>query len=222
MIKFDKTVQLTVAADYRLAMLEAIVERYKLREIYDYIRQPHFDTNQPYHNTGHCIRVALRGYELMAAAGWRLHHDYARMLVAAFFHDFGHTGKRPDSRNIEIAIAGLYGADCVKEYFKPDGVAYIADCIRCTEYNNGFPIAPKDIVQMALRDADLMESLEPNGIEYTLFNLCAELGIDDVKAAIPQQIAFMENAELFTDAGRYIWAATLDSRIAAVETLVRE
>ncbi|AFH14819.1 phosphohydrolase [Pseudomonas phage Lu11] len=221
-MNIDPNVQLNLATDYRTAMLGAIIDRYRLNEIYDYVRQPHFDTNQPYHNTDHCLRVALRGYELLSATGWRLRTDYAHLLVAAMFHDFGHTGMPPDSHNIEIAIAGLRAADCVKAYFKPDAIAYIESCIRCTEFHEGrFPVPPVDIVQMALRDADIMESLEPRGTEYVMNNLCAELGLDP-RSLLKSQIAFMESSELFTDAGRFIWNATLDARIAVMETLARE
>jgi HD superfamily phosphodiesterase len=88
--------QLDVASLYRLALLEAVIHEYGLTTIYRYVQKAQFDTGNAYHHPDHCIRVAWRFVELMTASGWRLKHDYARGIVAALFHDFGHTGKGPD------------------------------------------------------------------------------------------------------------------------------
>jgi hypothetical protein len=211
--------QLDIAAMYRLSMFEALVEEYGLSTIYRYVQEPQFETGNAYHNPDHCIRVAWRFVELMTASGWRLKADYARGIVAALFHDFGHTGKGPDINNIEIAVKGLRGAECVHDYFGPAGIGIIERAIRCTEFRDmAFPIEPASILECCLRDADLMESLEPHCIQYVMFDLCEEMGVIPVDA-IPNQIAFLKGAVMHTQAGEYVWQRTLDARITCIEAL---
>lgn len=211
--------QLDVAATYRLAMIEAIAEEYGLTTIFRYIQKAQFETGNAYHNADHCIRVSLRTVELLTANGWRLKQDYARGIVAGFFHDFGHTGKGPDINNIEIAVKGLYAAECVHDYFGPEGIKIIEHAIRCTEFRDmSFPIEPSNILECCLRDADLMESMEPHSIQYVMYDLCEEMKVD-VMEAIPKQIAFLKGAVMHTQPGELIWGRTLDARVACIEAM---
>lgn len=210
--------QLDVAASYRLAMLEATCEEYGLTTLLRYVQKAQFDTHNAYHNVDHCIRVALRFVELMSASGWRLKHDITCGMIAALFHDFGHTGKGPDINNIEIAVKGMYDAQPVRDYFgRSLHIASVEKAIRCTEFRDmDFPIEPTSILECCLRDADLMESMEPHCIQYVMHDLCEEMGVDVIKA-IPLQIDFLKNAVMHTQAGEYIWQRTLDARIACIE-----
>lgn len=211
--------QLDVAATYRLAMIEAITEEYGLATIFRYVQKAQFDTGNAYHNVDHCIRVALRFVELMTASGWRLKQDYARGICAALFHDFGHTGKGPDINNIEIAVSGLRAAECVHDYFGLSGIGLIERAIRCTEFRDmAFPIEPNSILECCLRDADLMESMEPHCIQYVMFDLCEEMGVIPIDA-IPMQIDFLKSSVMHSQAGEHIWQRTLDARIACIEAL---
>jgi hypothetical protein len=212
--------QLDVAASYRLAMLEATAEEYGLTTILRYIQKAQFETHNAYHNADHCIRVALRFAELMSASGWRLKHDVTTGMIAAFFHDFGHTGKGPDINNIEIAVKGMYGAQPVQDYFgRSQHIATVEKAIRCTEFRDGgFPIEPTSILECCLRDADLMESMEPHCIQYVMHDLCEEMGVT-IMDAIPRQIAFLQNAVMYTQAGEYIWKRTLEARVACIEAI---
>jgi hypothetical protein len=145
--------------------------------------------------------------------------DYARGIVAALFHDFGHTGNSPDINNIGIAVSGLRAAECVHDYFGPAGIDLIERAIRCTEFRDmGFPVEPQSILECCLRDADLMESMEPHSIQYVMYDLCEEMGADVIEA-IPKQIAFLKGAVMHTQAGEYVWRRTLDARIACIEAL---
>jgi hypothetical protein len=221
------SMQLDLAQAYRKAMLESLVHKFQMDEIYEYIQMPQFDTNNAYHHAQHCMRVALRGVELLTAGGCveqsnLMVYDCQILMCAAFFHDFGHTGKGPDINNIEIAVSGLRNAGGVFDYFGRgnEEVRIIEGAIRCTEYvpGEGFPKKPHTRVQRALRDADLMESLEPHCIQYVMHDLCKELGVDMI-AAIPKQIEFLKSAEMFTRPGKYIWDTTLEARIACIEAL---
>ena len=219
------SLQALAVTDYREALLRTLCEKLGLEEILEYIERPEFETNNPYHNPAHCKRVALRLAELLMASNeldlmYQIEFDLQQGIVAALFHDFRHTGHGPDSRNIEIAVNGLLEAECVKDYFGEgnETIAIIADAIRCTEFKQGFPVEPYTRVQCALRDADVMESCEPNGVKYVLFDLAEEMGVE-VADAIHMQIGFLQQVQMYTEAGKAIWAATLDSRIMAVGAL---
>nr|DAF93394.1 MAG TPA: HDc [Myoviridae sp. ctshb19] len=205
--------ELDVATAYRRALFEAAID--------EYIQQPQFDTHQPYHNADHCIRVAHRCLELFAAMGWRLRHEISMTMCAALFHDFGHTGKGPDIKNIERAVAGLRAAEPVLLYFGGVSVGHMENMIRCTEFRHGFPNPPLNLMEKVLRDADVMESCEPRSVKTVMFDLCAELDVD-VRAAVPKQVEFLQNVHMYTDPGRLIWNRTLDARIAACEALLHE
>ncbi len=212
--------QLDVAASYRLAMLEATCEEYGLTTILRYIQKSQFDTHNAYHHPEHCMRVALRTVELLSASGWRLKHDISIAIIAALFHDFGHTGKGPDINNIEIAVKGMYDAEPVRDYFgRSLHIAAVEKAIRCTEFRDmAFPVEPNTIVECCLRDADLMESMEPHCIQYVMHDLCEEMGVT-VMDAIPRQISFLQNAVMHTQAGEYIWKHTLEARVACIEAI---
>jgi len=210
--------ELDVAATYRRAMFEAAIDEYKMGAIFEYVQKPQFDTHQPYHNVDHCIRVAHRCLELFAAMGWRLRHEISQTLCAALFHDFGHTGGGPDSKNIQIAIHGLRQAECVQDYFGGVSLGRIENMIRCTEFAHGFPNPPQNLMEKVLRDADLMESCEPRCVQHVMFDLCEEMNVD-VADAIELQIGFLKQAKMFTDPGKIIWTRTLPAREAAVRAL---
>lgn len=211
--------QLNVAAHYRRALFNAAIEEYRMGEIYEYVQRAQFETGLPYHNTEHCIRVAHRCLELCAAGGWRLRHEISMVMCAALFHDFGHTGKRPDSINIDIAVEGMRNAKPVQDYYSAPSIEEIAETIRCTEFApEGFPVAPTTYIQRVIRDADLMESMEPHCIDYVVMALAEEMGVT-VEEAIPKQIEFMRGVEMHTFAGEQIWQQTLDTRIWSIERL---
>lgn len=213
--------ELQVVADYRLAWFEEIIDQLKMREIYEYVKAEGNEFNNPYHNTSHCIRAATRCVELLVAEGWRLQRDVAMLICAALFHDFGHTGKRPDNTNVKIAIAHLLIAPCVRDYFTDSACRTMSEIIRCTEYP--FVMEPEGLLQQIMRDADLMESMEPFHIQTLAHDLRAELKpIMDVTAPefATAQIAFMQGSRLYTPSAQRIWDKTIAARIASFEAVL--
>jgi len=208
--------ELQVVADYRLAWFEEIIDQLKMREIYEYVLLEGNEFKNLYHNPWHCTRTATRCVELLIAEGWRLQRDLSVLVCAALFHDFGHTGKRPDRTNIKIAIASLYIAPCVRSYFNDETVEEIARIIECTEYP--FVIEPLGILQEVMRDADLMESIEPFHIQTLMHDLREELlPIMDLTTAdfVKAQIEFMNSQKIYTASAQRICAKTTASRTAS-------
>jgi hypothetical protein len=116
-------------------------------------------------------------------------------------------------------VKGLHAAECVHDYFGPAGIKAIEKAIRCTEFRDmAFPIEPDSILECCLRDADLMESMEPHSIQYVMFDLCEEMGVIPIDA-IPMQIDFLKSSVMHTQAGEHIWSRTLEARIACIEAL---
>jgi hypothetical protein len=211
--------ELQVVADYRMALFEEIIDQLKMREIYEYVLLEGDEHDNAYHNPQHCVRTAMRCVELLVANGWRLQRDSAMLICAALFHDFGHTGKRPDRTNIKIAITHLFIAPPVLDYFTRTAIQDIAKMIECTEYP--FVIEPTDILQEILRDADLMESIEPFHIQTLAHDLRGELQMDmSAPEFAKAQVDFLNSQTMFTEPAKRIWAKTLEARMASFATVV--
>lgn len=212
--------ELQVVADYRRAWFEEVIDQLKMREIYEYVLLEGDEHSNKYHNPQHCVRTATRCVELLIANGWRLQRDLAMLICAALFHDFGHTGKRPDRTNIKIAIAHLFIAPPVLDYFTRNAIQDIAKMIECTEYP--FVIEPVGILQEVLRDADLMESIEPFHIQTLAHDLREELKpIMDWPVAdfAKAQVEFLNSQHMYTEPAKRIWAKTLEARMASFATV---
>lgn len=194
---------------YRRALFEDCLREWGLLDIYAYVQNPEYATGLPYHNTEHCIRTAIRVWELSKALGFA-NYVTANIITAALFHDFMHAGRKPDSVNIAVAVAGLQAALCVHDRFDEGEVRHIVMLIKDTEYPyTKDPVHPHSAV---LRDADLLESIEPNHIEI-LEGLRKEVAPDlPVTDFIARQIEFMKTQPMFTRIGKHISEATYEAR----------
>lgn len=200
--------QLSVVEEYRRAMFECVIRSLVLEEIVEYVASPQFDTHLSYHNTWHCARTALRAWELAMLE--REVEGVALLIVACLFHDFGHTGKRPDSNNIEIAVNGMRGCQAVQDRFSQPEIRGIEQLIRVTEFP--FVHEPNTPFECIIRDADLMEGFEPFHIQAILYDLRKELvgvqGEIGIKEAVRLQEKFVASVEMYTEAGNTIWERT--------------
>jgi len=208
--------QLDVVKEYRSASFEFVIDQLNLRGVYEYVQRPEFATNLGYHNTGHCIRMAMRAYEIYQLENMHSYldrkfdeYELPTLILAALFHDFGHTGTRPDINNIEIAVAGLRAYDGAMPL--PKRCIDMAErLIRVTEFP--FIHEPQTELEKIIRDADMMESFEPFHIATILYNLRKELksvqGDVSVKEAAAMQEKFVSHIEILTNAGRAIWERT--------------
>lgn len=217
--------ELSVAQQYRAAMFECVIDMCSLRKVYEYVQQPQFATNLGYHNTGHCIRMAMRAYELYQLERESDEVDDLKVLmIACLFHDFQHTGRRPDSVNIELAVKGMRECAAVHEAVHSFDIQFIERLIRVTEFP--FVNEPKDSLERIIRDADMMESFEPFHIKTILYDLRHELigvqGYVTPEQACQKQSEFAKNTQMFTRSGQIIWAMSLPAMLKSMEMKVAE
>jgi hypothetical protein len=129
----------------------------------------------PYHNIRHMLHVMWNTYN--AAMFYGIDGIKLRnMLIAALFHDFGHTGNlSDDSVNIEIAITGLDNNILSEDIeYRNEIISYIkATGVPPIEIENTEENLPK----LILRDADLSYTLENVWIQPVNFGLNIEMGI---------------------------------------------
>lgn len=205
--------ELNVVRTYREAMFEIVIDNCALREVYEYVRASQHDTMLPYHNPQHCIRTAMRAYELFQLEN--VDFDLKVLMVACLFHDFGHTGQRPDSKNIDIAVNALWACESVQRALSRRDIKHAERMIRVTEFP--FVHEPETIYEKIIRDADLMEGFEPFHLRTILYDLRNELvsvqGEITVAEAVKRQQAFMNAVTMYTESGRRIWQAT---KLAAI------
>jgi hypothetical protein len=136
----------------------------------------------PYHNLQHHLTVAK--YCLQGARAEGLTEtDTQNLLIAAFLHDFGHSGgAKTDAENVDLAI------DTCREFllhnnFPLAEISKITDIIRATQYPYVLEAESLNICQKILRDADLMQMYEPTLFSMNISGLASEM-----KVSIPRSV----------------------------------
>jgi len=187
------------------------------------IRDNKGSNDLPYHNLHHTlcvVRNCIDGAQHMNFTG----ADTITVIMAAMYHDFGHSGGREDDHwNVTHAIQALNQA--FRGRF--EGLSHVIlqtaeDAVSCTEYP--FKRRPKNQVEAVLRDADLMQSLEENWTAQVLKGLCMEVQIRRPEVTVDQwlewQAGFLRTIEFFTP-----WAEEkrplINGRVAEVEDIIR-
>lgn len=149
--------------DYRLAQLgipalNIIAERLGLLEFVTYFFE-HNKTTAEYHNNYHSVCVALNCYE--GAIHQKLPENETQTVVlAGIFHDFNHSGGvYSDEKNIARAIIGLWSAHIkIDDHYQHGVVNQAMQVLGITKYP--FERSPSTIMEMIIRDADLMQPYE--------------------------------------------------------------
>lgn len=182
--------------------LNDIFVRLRLEHEVDLITSTKNHGNQhPYHNGAHCLNVAKRCFE--AATFYDLGYSSIRaLLLAALFHDFGHTGGRlDDSENIKNALFGL------SVHAPSSGIdkQFVTQLIRITEFP--FKYEPLLIEEKILRDADLLTIAQPDWYSVLIHGLRHEIsvakGIQVTELEMMEgQIKFMDSAKFYTNWGQ--------------------
>lgn len=197
------------------ARINFILEQYNLTDVADYIAA--HDTGLPYHNAAHCRSVALRCFDLAMMAGTPVFFEQDEIVVllcAALFHDFGHKGSTvTDSVNVETAKAAAVKYltfNATREFYE-DEVNAILELITVTEFP--FIHDPQNLLQQIIRDADLMQCFDPDGISTIFDGLYQELEVKLGKLTPMQkyeaQMNFLRSATFFTEPGKAIMVAAL-------------
>lgn len=125
----------------------------------------------PYHGYQHLLTVAINAYAGAVSEGLS-RESKRRIVLAALFHDVDHlTGRATvDDENIVRAI-DAWRKLCPRGLTLADQDA-VASLIASTRYPH---VEPASIDEAVLQDADLLQSLEPDG-ELFMAGLNVEMG----------------------------------------------
>lgn len=188
--------------------------------------------NNPYHNQTHCNQVFAWCEEIAREEEYTMTPS---LMWSALFHDYNHSGgTENDDYNIDAACAGVRDkmyefcgsilTMTLPEAFEFGYVLGLVDSnIRCTKFLGHWPIAPANMEQRILRDADLMTIFLPTDDALKATNGLYE-ELNAVKPMTREE--FWEKNEVFlrgvgwhTDYARRLALVEIDYRLAQVKPL---
>lgn len=197
----------------RDAHFQSILIAHRLEWLWQHVVETNPARRNTYHNNEHMKTVARLSWELLNIEIVRstclINNPAEVLLVAGMMHDYGHSGgELTDEENIAIALMGVENiAGTLIERYNEEFVEDVKDVIRVTQYP--FVYRPTNLLQQIIRDADVMQSFEPNGLTLIMEGLRNELRND--KGEVPThavmaegQIKFLQNLELFTDTAKAV------------------
>lgn len=152
----------------------------------------------PYHNFRHTCHVLYSTHEAIMYYGDFDLRSARSLLIAAMFHDYGHTGKPDikDSENILLAIDGLRQHILDED---TNSLEEIITLIESTEY-------PHKEIQInrsmeILRDADQSQTFDTVWIQQIIFGLSQEKGTSPIEL-LKKQIPYIQSVEMLSDWGK--------------------
>lgn len=175
---------------------------------YYHVRSTNPANYLPYHNWYHALCMVLNCYN--AANYYNLPLASMRAVcVAALWHDYNHSGgKHNDTVNVANAIKhfrnyhlGMWSA-ATRDL---DGdLSHVPSIIAVTEYP--YVCEPYGIEQRIIRDADLMQVLQPTWYEMCITGLGKEMSVKlgkevTEKEMVDGQLNFLKNITLYTQWG---------------------
>ena len=173
----------------------------------------------PYHNMRHMLHVMWNTYN--GAMFYNIDGRTLRnMLIAALFHDYGHTGSTADdSINIAIAITGL------DHSILPEDVPYRREITSYIKATGVPPIEIEDteenLPQLILRDADLSYTLEDVWIQPVNFGLNVEMGISTEKILKFQETFLTKILVLSTGWAKQKYSQKIKDRIEEANEMIK-
>lgn len=189
----------------RLNILEGIevVDRYEtLQKALKFIIINSNSNTAPYHNLNHLLVILKFCYEGLKVEGFDVENEGEVMplLLAAIFHDVNHTaGEQKDKINVAIA------KDSVSEFISTQNIdidtKLVCEIIDATEYPYVIPGNELTPLQAIIRDADLLQTTEPNWIHQVILGLSKEMNIRFFDLMVGQR-KFLESAEFNTEWGK--------------------
>lgn len=170
-----------------------------------------------YHNFRHMMHVTYQVYD--AIKYMKINPVAARyLLIAAMFHDYGHSGdgKRSDSWNIEKAIRAI------KKHIHEDDKKYLKEIIRLIRSTEWFGEAGHNILEQdmfidILRDADTSQTFDTSWMQQIIFGLGTELGKSPRKMLEAQLPFLQERVKFYSDWGKAKFGPILKERICEVK-----
>lgn len=198
-----------------------LLEQLRITWIWQWVLENNPGGRNPYHSNAHMQYVALSAAQLYMMEniprGGYEGTGLAEIVVAALLHDYGHTaGEADDEKNIEIAIETGIGEmyESLENQFGKGFTDRVIQHIRCTQYP--FVYTPQNMEQACLRDADAMQSFEPDGVSIIMEGLRTEMQVSMGKQVSRREMAegqlkFLDGIEFFTDTAKQLHEALLPS-----------
>lgn len=207
------------------AHFHSILKAHKLEWVWQFVIENNTGRKNTYHNNDHMLQVTRLAWELF-------HVDPDRdpglpncnlevLLVACMLHDFNHSvGDLSDEENVALAIeTGVEAiAGSLDNQFYDGFADRVISVLRVTQYP--FVHRPENALQRIIRDADALQSFEPNGVTLIMEGLRMEMlatmgRVPTYKEMHEGQGKFIRGLELFTAAGEDIRTALIDKMLDA-------
>ncbi len=183
-----------------------------------YVKDKH-SKRKVYHSADHCIIMAEAALTL-AITEHVPTSLIPHLALAAVFHDFDHLcTPGDDSLNIARACAGFV-IWAKNPGLNPSLQAMVQRLIQVTTYSSGFPVAPENLLERIMRDADLGSIYTEAGRKRLLY-LPVELGIPLDEQFLTANANFLRTAVRFTTSALR-QATTLDLCIALFDDRAHE
>lgn len=158
--------------------------------------------NNPFHNIRHSLDVLIKCYDGLLFYKDRIIDKSARraLLVAAIFHDFGHTGRSGnDDVNIILALRGF------DKHILPEDAGIremVLSLIGSTEYGPaGHVKLNNTLLSQILKDADLSQVCSQAWIRLVIFGLAEEMQTTP-ESILRMQESFLSKTKFYTDWAR--------------------
>ena len=193
-------------------------EKLYFGNLHKYYRDVFFAPNSRnrYHNFRHMTNVFCRAYE-----GGKYEKldkiEMRALLIAAFFHDFGHSGQGGDDAG-EIKTAINYLESCLLEQDEEISNE-IKDLIYATQYPHRQDMVIFKSMKI-IRDADCVQVLSNTWLQQVIFGLSAELNMAPIDL-LRQQISFLGSLQLQSDWGKKIYQPRIPAKIKEVKAFLK-
>ncbi len=187
-----------------MTRLEIINKYPTLRLGLKYIMLNNKSNLAPYHNLSHMLTVMKHCYD----ACEYMHmlddeDDYIELLlVVALFHDYNHSmGRRDDGFNVAQAKLGLSQFLTDMDIEIPQYTSFMEGLLDATQYPYIIESDKLNIYQQIIRDADLLQMVEPDWISHVILGLCEEMHYP-LDALMIGERKFLRGIEFHTFYGR--------------------
>jgi len=178
--------------------LNIINKHPELQKGFSWVMKNNTSNNLPYHNFNHLLTVVK--YTYGACQFYNLtEKEEKEMLMAALFHDVNHSGGvLKDDQNIRNAKRTV--TEFITKFCENINSTEVCRIIDATEYPYVIEPENMDLKQQIIRDADLLQSLEPNWIQQIIMGLSEEMNIS-IDDMITGQKSFLMNSQFNTNWG---------------------
>ncbi|MFA6235436.1 MAG: hypothetical protein WC824_14770 [Bacteroidota bacterium] len=220
-----------------------IIEKFDLVPWWGEFLKSNPSLNIPYHNLQHTIYMVEDAYEGAMTEGLVPNENHPLLrahLLAAIYHDWGHTGgvihlnpklrgtetgpgiseAFPDSENIRIALDKVHAMNALG--FWPAGVSLdqVFKGIQATEFPYNVPPENLSLSGRILRDADFMTNWRQTMLPHVMCGLAQELGYS-LREFLVGRRAFNEGMEACTDWGKRKRTVFLEECFAEIDLNIR-